>query len=158
IQDGKRSVFFSRTSGGYPFELGLGNYVLTQGLARKLLTDSIVGGKDTVNVEGEGWVDISRMKSLTSEFRAPTSLVRKNKWVDRASVGIPYLYVSTNYVLSEALGAVGDRAGAQKALGDAMKVARATGLGDLFEGSAPPPPPPVVSGDSARKTAVPVKP
>jgi hypothetical protein len=158
IQDGKRPVFFSRTSGGYPFELGLGNYVLTQGLARKLLPDSIVGGKDTVRVEGEGWVDISRMKSLASEFRAPASLVRKNKWVDRASVGIPYLYVSTNYVLSEALGATGDRAGAQKALGDAMKVARATGLGDLFEGSAPPPPPPVVSGDSARKTSVPIKP
>ncbi|MDQ8153590.1 MAG: DUF2723 domain-containing protein [Gemmatimonadota bacterium] len=158
IQDNKRPVYFSRTSGGYPFELGLGSYVLTQGLARKLLTDSIVGGKDTVRVQGEGWVDVARMKSLTAEYRAPAALEKKNKWVDKASVGIPYLYVSTNYVLAEALNNLGDKAGSDKALDAAMRVAKATGLGDLFAGATPAPPPPVVSGDSARKTAVPVKP
>lgn len=158
IQDGKRPVFFSRTSGGYPFELGFNNYLLTQGLTRKLLTDSIVGTKDTVLVQGEGWVDTKRMKSLAADFRATGSLAKKNKWVDRASVGIPYLYVSTNYVLSEALNQTGDRPGSQRAMADAMKVARATGLGDLFEGAAPPPPPPVQSGDSTRHTTVPIKP
>jgi hypothetical protein len=70
-------------------------------------------------------------------------------------VGIPYLYVSTNYVLAEALSAQGDRTGSEKAIGEAMKVARATGLGDLFSGAGPPP---VTSGDSAVKTAVPAKP
>ena len=158
IQDNKRPVFFSRTSGGYPFELGLGDYVLTQGLSRKLLTDSITGGPGLVKVQGEGWVDVGRMKSLASEFKATGSIIRKNKWVDRASVGIPYLYVSTNYVLSEALSQQGDKAGSEQALGEAMKVARATGLGDLFEGAAPPAPPPVQSGDSTRRTTVPIKP
>ncbi len=159
IQDAKtRSIYFSRTSGGYPFELGLGNYLLTQGLARKLLTDSIVGGRDTVMVQGEGWVDVPRMKALAAAFKSPAALERKNKWVDRASVGIPYLYVSTNYVLAEALSAQGDKAGADRALESAIRVAKATGLGDLFAGAAPPPPPPIVSGDSVRKTAVPVKP
>ena len=158
IQDGKRPIFFSRTSGGYPFELGLKNYLLTQGLARKLLTDSITGGKDTVLVQGEGWVDVGRMKSLSAEFRAPAALERKNKWVDKASVGIPYLYVSTNYVMAEALNQTGDKVGSDKALDAAIRVAKATGLGDLFAGSAPPPPPPVVSGDSTRKTAVPIRP
>ncbi len=150
IQDARgRSMYFSRTSGGYPFELGLGNYVLTQGLARKLLSDSIVGGRDTVKVQGEGWVDVPRMKALASAFKSPVALERKNKWVDRASVGIPYLYVSTNYVLAEAL----------SALAGAIRVAKATGLGDLFAGAeAPPPPPPIVSGDSVRKTAVPIRP
>lgn len=155
IQDAKRSVFFSRTSGGYAFELGLGNYVLTQGLSRKLLTDSITGGPGVVQIQGEGWVDVTRMKALAAEFRAPDALVRKNKWVDRASVGIPYLYVSTNYVLAEALSAQGDRAGSEKAIGEAMKVARATGLGDLFSGAVPPA---VTAGDSVQKTAVPAKP
>lgn len=155
IQDGKRSIYFSRTSGGYAFELGLGSYVLTQGLSRKLLPDSITGGPGLVQVQGEGWVDVNRMKSLTAEFRAPDALARKNKWVDRASVGIPYLYVSTNYVLAEALSAQGDRTGSEKAIGEAMKVARATGLGDLFSGAVPPP---VTAGDSAQKTAVPAKP
>ena len=155
IQDGKRSVFFSRTSGAYAFELGLGNYVLTQGLSRKLLPDSITGGPGLVQIQGEGWVDVTRMKALAAEFRAPDALVRKNKWVDRASVGIPYLYVSTNYVLAEALSAQGDRAGSEKAIGEAMKVARATGLGDLFSGAVPPA---VTAGDSVQKTAVPAKP
>ena len=159
IQDSRgRSMYFSRTSGGYPFELGLKDYVLTQGLARKLLTDSIVGGRDTVMVQGEGWVDVPRMKALASAFKSPGALERKNKWVDRASVGIPYLYVSTNYVLAEALNAQGDRAGADSALESAIRVAKATGLGDLFAGAAPPPPPPIVSGDSIRKTTVPIKP
>jgi hypothetical protein len=158
IQDGKRPMFFSRTSGGYPFELGLGNYVLTQGLSRKLLTDSIVGGKDILRLEREGWVDVSRMQAIAAEFRAPESMVRKNKWVDRASVGIPYLYVNTSYVLSEALSMQGDRAGATKAFGEAMKVARASGLADLFAGAELEPAPPIVSGDSTRKTSVPVRP
>ncbi len=155
IQDGKRSVYFSRTSGGYAFELGLGNYVLTQGLSRKLLPDSITGGPGLVQVQGEGWVDVGRMKSLAAEFRAPAAIARKNKWVDRSSVGILYLYVSANYVLAEALSAQGDRTGSEKAIGEAMKVARATGLGDLFSGAVPPP---VTAGDSARKTAVPARP
>ena len=98
------------------------------------------------------------MKALTAAFKSPGALERKNKWVDRASVGIPYLYVSTNYVLAEALNAQGDRAGADSALESAIRVAKATGLGDLFAGAAPPPPPPVVSGDSIRKTTVPIKP
>jgi len=159
IQDHKgRSVYFSRTSGGYPFELGLGNYLLTQGLARKLMPDSIVGGKDTVKVQGEGWVDVPRMKALAAAFKSPAALIKKDKWIDKASVGIPYLYVSTNYVLAEALNQQGDKAGADKALGEAMKVAKATGLGDLFTGGAVETPPPVVSGDSTRKTTVPIKP
>jgi hypothetical protein len=155
IQDGKRTVYFSRTSGGYAFELGFGNYVLTQGLSRKLLTDSITGGPGLVQIQGEGWVDVNRMQSLAAEFRAPDALARENKWVDRASVGIPYLYVSTNYVLAEALSAQGDRAGSEKAINEAMRVARATGLGDLFSGAVPPA---VTAGDSVQKTAVPAKP
>ena len=159
IQDAKeRPIYFSRTSGGYPFELGLGNYLLTQGLARKLMPDSITGGKDTVKVQGEGWVDVPRLKSLAAAFKSPAALIKKNKWIDKASVGIPYLYVSTNYVLAEALNMQGDKAGADKALADAMKVARATGLGDLFTGGQVETPPPIVSGDSARKTTVPIKP
>ena len=159
IQDAKgRAVYFSRTAGGYPFELGLKNYVLTQGLARKLLTDSIVGSRDTVMVQQEGWVDVGRTKALAAAFRAPTALVKKNKWVDKASVGIPYLYVSTNYVLAEALNMQGDKAGSDKALSNAISVAKATGLGDLFGGATVAPPPPLVTGDSAKRTAVPIKP
>ena len=156
IQDGVRSLYFSRTSGSYGQELGLGGYLLTQGLARKLMPDSVIAGKDTLRVPGEGFVDVARTAALWKEFRAPASLVRKNDWVDRPSVGIPYLYVSTGVVLSEALGQQGDAVGAQAAMNKARAVAKATRLEDLF-GPEAPPPPPVISGDSARKTSVPVR-
>ena len=158
IQDQKRTVFFSRTSGGYPMELGLGPYVITQGLVRKLLSDSVKAGKDTVLVRGDGYVDVAATNALAASFRAPVALQKKAKWVDKASIGIPFLYVNTNYALAEAYSAQGDKPNADKALDRAIAVAKATGLGDLFSSSsAPPPPPPIVSGDSARRTAVPLQ-
>ena len=154
IKDGSRPIYMSRTSGGYAQELGLGGYMLTQGLARKLMPDSVRAAGDTVNVQGEGMVDLSTTAALWKEFRAPASLVRKNDWVDRPSVGIPYLYVSTGVVLSEALQQRGRAPDAAEAMKTARAVAGATRLQDLF-GPEPPPPPPVVSGDSARRTQVP---
>ena len=156
IQDGVRPVYFSRTSGRYGSELGLGGYLLTQGLAQKLMPDSVRASQDTVRVQGEGFVDVRRTADLWKEFRAPASLIKKNDWVDRPSVGIPYLYVSTGAVLSEALSQRGDSSGARAAMEKARAVARATRLEDLF-GPEAPPPPPVVSGDSARRTPVPVR-
>jgi hypothetical protein len=157
IQDGKRPIYFSRTSGGYGQELGLGGYLLTQGLARKLMPDSIQPGKDTVLVAGEGMVDIPRTEELWKSFKAPASLIKKNDWVDRPSVGIPYLYVSTGVVLSEALQARGRAQDAYAALERAKAIARATQLEELFGGSARAAPPPIISGDSARRTQVPVR-
>ena len=157
IQDGKRSLYFSRTSGGYGQELGLGGYLLTQGLARKLMPDSVVAGKDTVAVPGEGMVDIPRTEALWSQFRAPASLIKKGDWVDRPSVGIPYLYVSTGVVLSEALQARGRAPDANAVLERAKGVARATQLEELFGGNARAAPPPIVSGDSARRNQVPIR-
>ena len=161
IKDDVRPVFLSRTSGGYGTDLGLQNYLLTQGLVRKVMRDSIVGGRDTVRVSPEGWVDVPRTAALVKELRAPASLIRKNDWVDRPSVGIPYLYVSTDFLLSEAYRAQGKNAEAEQLLAQAKAVARATQLDkELFgDGSEPvASPPPVVSGDSARRTPVPVKP
>ena len=156
IQDGKRPLYFSRTSGGYGQELGLGGYLLTQGLARKLMQDSVRAGKDTVEVQGEGMVDLPRTEALWKTFKAPAALIRKGDWVDRPSVGIPYLYVSTGVVLEEALQARGRPQDAASALEGAKAVARATQLDDLFAGRAAPPPP-VLSGDSARRPQVPIR-
>jgi hypothetical protein len=154
IKDGTRPVYLSRTSGGYAQELGLGGYMLTQGLARKLMPDSVRASGDTVNVQGEGMVDLPTTSALWKDFRAPAALVRKNDWVDRPSVGIPYLYVSTGVVLSEALQQRGRAPQAAEAMKTARAVASATHLQDLF-GPEAPPPPPIVSGDSARRTQVP---
>ena len=156
IQEGKRSIYFSRTSGGYGSELGLGPFLLTQGLARKLMPDSIVAGKDTVAVPYEGMVDIPRTEALWKSFKAPESLIKKNEWVDRPSVGIPYLYVQTGVVFSEALQSRGRAADAASVMARARAVAHATQLDEIFA-NAPTTPPVIPSGDSARRTQVPIK-
>jgi hypothetical protein len=157
IQDGVRQIYLSRTSGNYANELGLGGYMLTQGLARKLMPDSVRAGRDTLQVPGEGMVDVPRTMELWKDFKAPASLIKKNDWVDRPSVGIPYLYVSTGVLLYESLQQQGKSKEATDILGQAKRIAIATQLQDVF-GPEPVVPPALAipSGDSVRKTTVPV--
>ena len=162
-----RPIYFSRTSAGYGNELGLASYLLTQGLATKVFIPPATPGKDTLMVPGAGWIDLGRTKMLwDSVFVAPKSLAKRHDWVDRPSVGIPYLYVATGLVLSEVLQATGDAAGAARVLSDARKVAVGVKLNDLLgqmEQTAPVAPesnPLLVpsAGDTGRKTTVPAKP
>jgi hypothetical protein len=128
-----RPVYFSRTSGSYGQELGFGPYLITQGLARKLATTMPTPGKDTVLVPGEGFVDLPRTTALWKDvFVAPKSIAAKDKWIDKPSVGIPALYVSTGFMLSDALRTAGQPQLAQQVLATAEGVARATRLSELF--------------------------
>ncbi|HWJ23098.1 MAG TPA: hypothetical protein VNS52_12160, partial [Gemmatimonadaceae bacterium] len=138
ILDGfpERPVYFSRTAGNYPQTLGLGPYLLTQGLARRLVNGEVAAGKDTVLVPGEGFVDVPRTDSLwRNVFEAPKSLIRRGDWVDKPSVGIPFLYVTTGMILSDALTHEGRVQDAQRTLATAEQIAKATHLDDLFQAS-----------------------
>jgi hypothetical protein len=128
----ERPIYLSRTSAGYGNELGIGSYLLTQGLATKLFIPPAAPNKDTLLVSGAGWVDVQRTKVLwDSVFTAQKSIARRNDWVDRPSVGIPYLYVATGLMLSEVLQATGDASGSTRVLNQAKQVARAVKLNDL---------------------------
>jgi hypothetical protein len=132
-----RPIYFSRTAGGYPQSLGLGRYLLSQGLARKLLPEAPTSGRDTLLIPGEGFLDVKRTQWLwANDFEAPTSLAARNGWVDRASVGIPYLYIASAATLAEAEQRLGNSAEADSLVADAKAIAKATGLEDLF---TPPP-------------------
>jgi hypothetical protein len=162
IQDGfpGRPIYFSRTSGSYARSLGLGDHTITQGLADKLFIPSPDLGKsarsDTVYMQGEGWFDLPRTKALWNDvFKAPDALIRKGHWIDRPSVGIPYLYVATGLGLSEVLRIHGDEAGAQAVKNKAMRVASAVRL-DLGPQDAPPETAPIPLGDTTQKLALPV--
>jgi len=138
-----RPVYFSRTSGGYGRELGLDQYLITQGLARKLLDHVPTMSRDTLLVPGEGWVDLPRSKTLWEEvFKGQQSFVRKDGWPDKASVGIPALYVSTGFMMYDALRTIGDEAGAARALGASRQVAQATRIAEFFNFDAMTTPPP----------------
>ena len=152
-----RPVYFSRTSGSYGRELGLEQYLLTQGLARKLLDHIPTMSRDTVMVPGEGYVDLQRSKALWEDvFLAPKAFEKKDGWPDKASVGIPALYVSTGFMLYDALQGAGDSQAAAKALADAKKVAQSTRIAEFFnfDASAVAPPSAEVPGDA--RPAVPL--
>jgi hypothetical protein len=52
----ERPIYFSRTSAGYGQELGLGNYLLTQGLASKVFVAPAAPSADTLLLPARaGW-------------------------------------------------------------------------------------------------------
>jgi Protein O-mannosyl-transferase TMEM260-like len=129
----ERPIYFSRTSAGYGNELGLGSYLLTQGLATKVFIPPAVAGRDTLLVPGAGWMDLQRTKTLwDSVFVGKNSLMKRNDWIDRPSVGIPYLYVATGLMLSEVLHSTGDTANAARIMGQSRRIAQAVRLDDLL--------------------------
>jgi hypothetical protein len=130
-----RPIFFSSTDGPYPNELGLGDHLLTQGLARKVVDDIPVATRDTVAIPGVGWIDTSRSLALWDGLTAPRTMLAHPGWVDRASVAMPMLYVVQGAILAESLdrrGLPGDTVRARQVLTLAERVADDVGLGDLF--------------------------
>src|SRR5690348_15171453 len=140
IQDSypSRPIYFSRTSGGYARELGLADHVRPRGLAAKVFVPPAASGKDTMNVAGDGWMDVQRTSELWNhDFQGPKSVIRAGDWIDQPSVGIPYLYVATGLELAEALRARGDVTQANQTWTTAKQVANAVHLERLV-GDQPP--------------------
>ena len=129
IKDAKRPVYFSRTSANYAFEtLGLGSFLVTEGLTRRLMTDSVRKGGDIVEIPGDGYMNLTRTEALWKDFKAPEALIKKGDWVDRPSVGIPFLYVHVGYLLADALRAQGKVVESNTALRRAYGVSLAARL------------------------------
>ena len=144
ILDSDRPVYISSTSGNYGRSLGLNDYLLTQGLARKLLPDVPVATRDTINLPQDGWFDVNRSYALWSQdFQAPRSLIKRGDWVDRPSLNIPAQYVMSGYFLAEALSRAGRGQDAQSVLATTQQVAGASHLGDMFGPAPQVAPPPV---------------
>ena len=137
IQDSwpDRPIYFARSAGGYPRSLGLGDNVLTQGLASKLFVPPTSQTRDTVLVEGDGWLDVARTRALWNDvFVGPRAIVSEGRWVDRPSVSMPALYLFGGVELAEALRATGDARGSDSVLATTRDVARATRLDDVVRG------------------------
>lgn len=107
----RRPVYFSMTAGPYPRQLGLGDCLLQQGLAWKIVLPPARPSVDTLflTLDGGTWFDVQRSRELwIHDFEAPRSLVRRGNWVDGPSMGIPYLYVVAGIDLTAALRAIHD--------------------------------------------------
>ena len=164
IQDNpNRPIYFSNTAVGYPAKLGVDDYLLTQGLARKLLPSRPQPGLDTLPVPGRGFLDVPRSTALwTDVFEGHEALIAKGSWNDRPSVGIPYLYVDAGLSLAQAQQLKGRQQVAEQIFQRALGVARATRLADEFglPQTLPPPGPPFqpAPADSTAGAPVPVTP
>jgi hypothetical protein len=129
----ERPFFFSRTTGGYPEEMGFAPYTVTAGLARKLVPAEPKAENGIVAVPGEGWFDVETTRALwETVFRAPASIARRDLWVDRPSAGIPYLYIRTGLDLSVALAQEGRTEEAARIHTQAENIARATQLENIL--------------------------
>jgi hypothetical protein len=156
IQDSwpQRPIYFARTSGSYARSLGLGDNVLTQGLASKVFLPAKAGSKDTLFVQGDGWFDVPRSDSLWNHvFLGPQSVLNTGDWIDRPSVGIPYLYVATGMELAEALKQQGRLTEAQAVFNMSKRVASTVRLDELVRGAEAEFQQPV--GDTARAAPLP---
>ena len=148
----ERPVYFSRTSGRYGEGLGLAPYLLTQGLAKRLMPSIPSPARDTV-LSPDGWLDVPRSLHLWQNvFVGPEAIAERGDWIDQASVGIPMIYVATAGILAEALEQTGRTSDARQVLRDGQSVAQAVGLGDIFADALVDSPPVLApGGDSAAR-------
>jgi len=122
----ERPIYFS--SRNTPDALGLGSHLLAQGLAEKLVMQTVKATHDTVNTP-MGLTDVPRSVALwTTVYKGPAELIHEAQWVDRASVSIPYHYVLVGYYLANAVAQTGDRATAERIMREVEPMARAAGL------------------------------
>jgi hypothetical protein len=156
--DTGRPIYFSRTVGGYAHRLGLGPYLLTQGFARKLLPNVPTAGRDTVLVDGEGFVDLPRSVALWSDvYTGQQALIARGDWPDRASINIPVLYAVTGSLLGAVLDSTGQSKQAREILDTTSRII-ATRMTDIFPSALSFRSSPVPSGDSPTAIPTPVAP
>ena len=106
-----RPLYFSAAE--YGNAMGLGPYLLTQGLITKLEPHAITASKDTMRIQGS-YFDLPTSLALwDSVYLAPHALIRQNGWVDGASVGIGLHYAILGSILAQSAESRGDTARAR---------------------------------------------
>jgi hypothetical protein len=145
-----RPIYFARSAANYPRQLGLANNVLTQGLASKLFVPPTAATRDTVLIQGDGWLDVARTKALWNDvFTGHTSTIAEGRWIDRPSANMSLLYVFAGSELADALHGQGDVSGAQAVLRKSQQVATAAGYPQLVSALAQQLAAPANTGDSS---------
>ncbi|MSR07750.1 MAG: DUF2723 domain-containing protein [Gemmatimonadetes bacterium] len=91
---GKRPIYLSRTTGNWGDRLGLAPFLVGQGLARRLMSDSVRTGPSIASVQGLGFIDIPRSRALLFDVYHAEGVGRDRPrgWIDVPSEGILSLY------------------------------------------------------------------
>ena len=125
-----RPVYF--TNSMYPKTLGLDRYLVTEGLAVRLLPSEPVESADMVRTTA-GLVDVPRSLSLWRDtFRGRAAFVRQDEWIDPASLVMPGQYVIAGSVLAEALEKRGSATESAAVAGEVQRMMGIANLGSIF--------------------------
>jgi hypothetical protein len=100
---GIRPIYFGRTTGGTADQLGLGPYLLSQGMARRLMPQPIEESDAVHYIQGMGWIDLPRTEALLFDVYHPEAAARDRPrgWVDLPSANILSLYYVTYGVFGQ---------------------------------------------------------
>jgi len=119
----KRPIYFAWSDANYPDEtLGLTQYLVSQGLVRKLRTSPVVEG-GPIEFTTLGFTDIPRTKALLQSYHwQSVTRDRPRGWVDPPSASILRLYSIVYGLAAETMRQHGDSAFAARADSIARKV------------------------------------
>lgn len=117
-----RPIYFSL--GGYPQDMGLDEYVVTQGLAQRLITEPASGNPAYVQIAGT-YIDVARTRALWNSYGGKQALEEGGGWIDEASIMIPRAYGIIGQTLAQALLQTGRGAAADSTMEETMRMARA---------------------------------
>jgi hypothetical protein len=128
---GDRPIYFASTTNSYE-DLGLGNFLIRQGVAFKLNDGAIQGdaarglvampATEMRAVSGP-FIDLKRTEKLLSEVFVHRKGFPENwaNWVDVATQNIPYYYFATHLITAQAYALSGDSAQAERHMAIAEK-------------------------------------
>ncbi|HEX4602325.1 MAG TPA: DUF2723 domain-containing protein [Gemmatimonadales bacterium] len=105
-QLGRRPIYFSASTGDYAERLGLAPYVVGEGLVRRVLPERVVASDTIRLVEGRGFVNVPRSRTLAFEvYRGGETAARPRPrgWVDVPSQGSLLGYAFVYDTLAAAL-------------------------------------------------------
>ena len=125
---GRRPIFFAITASLFPERtLGLGGHMLTQGLVRKVMADSITAGGEISDSQNLGMVDMARTTALMFGLYHIDTATRERPggWYDPPSSDMLGTYMQLYGAFAPVLQANGDTARATEALTIAEKVRQA---------------------------------
>jgi transmembrane protein TMEM260 (protein O-mannosyltransferase) len=115
---GHRPIYFAWSAGGYPDQtLGLTNYLVTEGLVRRLNPTPVKDGDGIVRTRGLGYLDLARTRFLLDSTYHWQTVARNRPtgWVDKPSASILNLYGVVYGAASTSFREAGDSVLAAKA-------------------------------------------
>ena len=123
-QLGRRPIYFASTTGDYADRLGLGRYLVSEGMVRHLQSGPVVANATIKVSAAQGrFVDVPRTTRLAFDVYhgATAARHRPRGWVDAASQNTLVPYIVTYDTITEVLGTE-DPATAQRAYGMARDI------------------------------------